>query len=100
MADIVLAHQQREHIEQIVVITKSAQRQVGRIHSEGARLAIDTLTQTTERIQAAARNGMPEETVQALIEQQKEYLWTMQRIANQGVAGLQALVTSLPALPG
>lgn len=91
---------QGQPFEHIVQVTQSAQHELGRIHTEGAKMAIETLTITRERIQTAAANGMSEERVAALVEQQKEYLQTMQRIANQGAAGLQSVVSNLPALPG
>lgn len=95
-----LAQQQRERIEHIDQVTQSSQRELGRIHTEGARMAIETLTVTRERIQTAAANGMSGERVAALVEQQKEYLRSMQHIVNQGAAGLQSVVSNLPALPG
>lgn len=106
MADLVpyqpqaLARQQREQIEYIVLVIQATQRELGRIHTEGAKLAIDTLTYTTACIQNAARTGMNEAKVEALVEQQKAYLRTMQCLANQGSAGLQSVVSNLPALPG
>lgn len=106
MADLVryqtqaLARQQREQIDHIVQVTKAAQQELSHIHTEGARLAVDTLTYTRDRIQTAAAHGMSQEKVAALVEEQKEYLWTMQRIVGQGSAGLQSVVSNLPALPG
>src|SRR5438477_12037380 len=102
MADLVpyrtqtLARQQAEQIEYIVQVTQAAQRELGRIHTEGARMAIETLSYTRERIQTAARNGMSETKVHALVEQQKDYLRTMQRIANQGAIGLKSVVDNCP----
>lgn len=106
MADLVpyrsqeLARRQVEQIEYIVQVTQAAQRELGRIHDEGARLAIDTLTYTRERIQTAARNGMSEAKVEALVEQQKHYLAEMQEIAATGARELAGIVSNLPALPG
>lgn len=105
MADLVryqtqaLARQQREQIEHIVQVTKAAQQELSRIHTEGARLAVDTLTYTRDRIQTAAAKGMSQETVAALVEEQKAYLRTMDQIVGQGAAGLAGLVQNLPALP-
>ncbi len=99
MADLV-PYRQREQIQHIAEVTQAAQRELGRIHTEAAREAIYALTYTRERIQTAAANGMSTSKVEELVEQQKEYLWTMQRIVNHGAAGLQEVVRSLPALPG
>lgn len=105
MADLVpyqtqaLARQQSEQIEHIVQVTQAAQRELGRIHTEGAKLAIDTLTYTRDRIQTAARNGMSQEKVVTLVEEQKAYLRTVEQIAGQGSAALTSIVHNLPALP-
>lgn len=105
MADLVryqtqaLAQQQREQIEHIVQVTKAAQQELSRIHTEGARLAVDTLTYTRERIQTAAAHGMSQEKVAALVEEQKAYLRTVEQIAGQGSAALTSIVHNLPALP-
>jgi hypothetical protein len=96
MADLTLYRS--KEIQHIVQVTHAAQREIGRVHSEGAKLAIETLTVTTQRIQAAARNGASEERVAALIAEQKEYLWEMQRIARHGAGELHRLVSNLPAL--
>ncbi len=94
-----LTRQQRDQIQHIAEVTQAVQWEIGRIHTEGAKMAVKTLTQTTERIQAAARNGMSDAQVESLIEQQKQYLLTMQRIASQGAGGLTGVVANLPALP-
>ena len=106
MADLVpyrsqeLAQRQTEQIQSIVQVTQAAQRELRHIHTEGAKLAIDTLTYTTERIQAAARSGMGEAKVDALVEQQKQYLAEMQEIAATGARELAGIVSNLRALPG
>jgi hypothetical protein len=94
-----LARQQREHIEYIVEVTHAAQHQIGRIHTESAKLAIATLTETTERIQTAARNGMSPTKVAELVEQQKQYLATVRQQVAQGAAAITSVVQNLPALP-
>lgn len=101
MADIIpyrsqaLARQQ----EHLVRDTQAIHRELARIRAEGAQLAFDTLTETTARIEAAAASGMSAARIAELVAEQKAYLFTMQRIANQGTAGLQAVLNSLPALP-
>jgi uncharacterized radical SAM superfamily Fe-S cluster-containing enzyme len=98
MADIVRYHNQIQ-IEHTVRLAQTAHQELSRIRAEGARLAIETLTDTTARIEAAAASGMSAARIAELVAEQKAYLFTMQRIANQGTAGLQAVLNSLPALP-
>jgi hypothetical protein len=106
MADLVpyrtesLVGQQYEYIEHIVHVTQAVQRELSRVHSEGARMAIETLTYTRERIQAAARNGLSQEKVAALVEEQQRYLAQMREIAMTGSHELTTVVSNLPALPG
>src|SRR5690242_1956645 len=89
-----LARQHAEQVQSIVEVTQAAQRELSRIHTEGARLAIQTLTYTRERIQSAAANGMSAAKVASLVDQERDYLLTMQRIVNEGTAGLQAVVNN------
>jgi len=106
MADLVLsrtqalARQQRDQIQYIAEVVEVAQRELGRVHTAAATEATATLTYTRDCIQAAAQQGASEAEVTAWVEQQKEYLWTMQRIVNQGADGLRSVVNNLPALPG
>ena len=66
MADIVRYRKQAEHR---VEVAAAAQRELARIHTECFRLARETFTHTSERIQTAKRAGKSDEEVEAFLDQ-------------------------------
>jgi hypothetical protein len=95
-----LSARQRDQIQHLTEATKAVQQEVGRIYTEGTKLAVETLTYTTERIQAAAQGGMSDDQVAALVAEQQQYLMQMRQLAAQGAGGVTSLLRNLPALPG
>src|SRR5689334_23372834 len=94
-----LARRQAEQIQSIVEVTQAAQREIGRVYTEGARMTVETLTDTTKCIQTAAENGAGEAKIAALIAQQKAYLAEMRYLADSGASEIAGIVRNLPALP-